>query len=555
MTAELDKFALFTGLFGGLALFLFGMDLMTAALKRAAGDKLKDLLGKVTSNRFMGAGMGAVVTGLVNSSSVTTVILVGFISAGLMTMTQSVSVIMGANIGSTVTAQILAFNVTRFALPMITLGFLISFLAKKQNTQDYGRMLLGIGLVFYGMGLMSTAMTPLRSNEAFIGFIATLENPVLAVLTGMAFTAIIQSSAATTGIVIVLAGQGIMSLETAIAVAMGANIGTCATAGLAVIGKPREAVRAAVVHVLFNVAGVLVWIMFIDQLAAFARYISPDGDVPRQVANAHTVFNVANTILFIGFTAQIARFVEWIVPDKPISKDAPLTPKYLDKELLTTPPFAIGNARREIGRLGEYVNGMLRKSLSASLSGSREELDELQAMDEPVDDLHRAILEYLGDVSKSRLSDDQSRDLMQLVSVANDLEHIADVIASDMVTSTRKRMEENAGISPQTAKRLSDYHAEVAKALEIAIQSVLTENSETAGTVRNMKEGVLEMSRYISRTRFERLKDAGGSLGRYVREVELLELLDGIFKTARRIARSQIERDESPPAPAAAPAA
>jgi len=551
MTAELDKFALFTGLFGGLALFLFGMDLMTAALKRAAGDKLKDLLGKVTSNRFMGAGMGAVVTGLVNSSSVTTVILVGFISAGLMTMTQSVSVIMGANIGSTVTAQILAFNVTRFALPMITIGFLISFLAKKQNMQDYGRMLLGIGLVFYGMGLMSTAMTPLRSNEAFIGFIATLENPVLAVLTGMAFTAIIQSSAATTGIVIVLAGQGIMSLETAIAVAMGANIGTCATAGLAVIGKPREAVRAAVVHVLFNVAGVLVWIFFIDQLAAFARYISPGGDVPRQVANAHTVFNVANTILFIGFTAQIARFVEWIVPDKPISKDAPLTPKYLDKSLVTTPAFAIENSRREIGRLGEYVTEMLRKSQEVNLSGSAEELEKLHAMDRPVDDLHRAILEYLGDVSKSRLSEEQSRDLMQLVSVANDLEHIADVVASDMVTSTRKRMDERAVISPETAKRLIAYHEEVARALEIAVQSVLTEDAETAGVVRDMKEGVLEMSRYISRTRFERLQSSDGGIGRYVREVELLELLDGIFKIARRIARSQVERNVDVEKPAA----
>ncbi len=551
MTTELDKFALFTGLFGGLALFLFGMDLMTAALKRAAGDKLKDLLGKVTSNRFMGAGMGAVVTGLVNSSSVTTVILVGFISAGLMSMTQSVSVIMGANIGSTVTAQILAFNVTRFALPMITLGFLISFLGKRQNTQDYGRMLLGIGLVFYGMGLMSTAMTPLRSNEAFIGFIATLENPVLAVLTGMAFTAIIQSSAATTGIVIVLAGQGIMTLETAIAVAMGANIGTCATAGLAVIGKPREAVRAAVVHVLFNVAGVLIWILFIDQLAAFVRSISPGGDVPRQVANAHTIFNVANTVLFIGFTAQIARFVEWLVPDKPISKDAPLTPKYLDKELLTTPAFAIENARREIGRLGEYVTGMLKLSLPANLSGSAADLEALSAMDRPVDDLHRAVLEYLGDVSKSRLSEEQSQDLMQLVSVANDLEHIADVIASDMVTSTRKRMDERAGISPETAKRLSAYHEEVARALELAVQSVLTEDAEAAGVVRNMKENVLEMSRYISRTRFERLKGAEGALGRYVREVEMLELLDGIFKIARRIARSQIERAEPDVAPAA----
>ena len=267
MTDDLDTFALFTGLFGGLALFLFGMDLMTAALKRVAGDQLKDLLGKVTGNRFMGVGLGAIVTGLVNSSSVTTVIVVGFISAGLMSMAQSVSVIMGANIGSTVTAQILAFNVTRFALPTITLGFLISFLSKRQDWQDYGRMLLGLGLVFYGMGLMSAAMAPLRSNETFLDFIATLQNPVLAVVTGIVFTAIIQSSAATTGIVIVLAGQGVMTLETAIAVAMGANIGTCATAGLAAIGKPREAVRAAVVHVLFNVAGVLIWILFIDRLA------------------------------------------------------------------------------------------------------------------------------------------------------------------------------------------------------------------------------------------------------------------------------------------------
>lgn len=544
MTGDLDKFALFTGLFGGLALFLFGMDLMTAALKRVAGDRLKDLLGKVTGNRFMGAGLGALVTGLVNSSSVTTVIVVGFISAGLMSMAQSISVIMGANIGSTVTAQILAFNVTRFALPAITLGFLISLFSKRKDRQDYGRMLLGLGLVFYGMGLMSAAMTPLRGNEAFLDFIATLQNPVLAVVTGLVFTAIIQSSAATTGIVIVLAGQGIMTLETAIAVAMGANIGTCATAGLSVIGKPREAVRAAVVHVLFNVAGVLVWILFIDRLAEFAQAVSPAGDVPRQVANAHTIFNVANTMLFIGFTTQIGRFVEWLVPDRPLAHDAPLTPKYLDKELVSTPTFAIENARREIGRLGAYVTKMLQMALPANLSGSRADLETLSEMDKPVDDLHRAILVYLGEVSKSRLSEDQSRDLMQLVSVANDLEHIADVIGSHMVTSTRKRIDEGARISPDTAKRLGDYYSAVARALEGAVQSVVTENVETANAVRDMKDKVLEMSRYISRTRFERIKNADGAIGRYVREVELLELLDGIFKTARRIARSQIERKE-----------
>ncbi len=549
MTEELDPFGLVTGLFGGLALFLFGMDLMTAALKRVAGEQLKDLLGKVTSNRFMGAGMGALVTGLVNSSSVTTVILVGFISAGLMSMAQSVSVIMGANIGSTVTAQILAFNVTRFALPMVTLGFVAAFLSRRQDWQDYGRMLLGVGLVFYGMGLMSSAMVPLRTSETFIDFIAKLENPLLAVLTGMVFTAIIQSSAATTGIVIVLAGQGMMTLETAIAVAMGANIGTCATAALASIGKPREAVRAAVVHVLFNVAGVVVWIAFIDQLAAFSRLISSEGDVPREVANAHTLFNVANTALFIGFTAQVAQFVEWLVPDKPLSEEAPPTPKYLDDLLISTPAFALQSARREIGRMGDHVDDMLAKALPAALSASRQKLIELEQMDPPVDRLHRAIIDYLGRISLSRLSDEQSRDLMQLVSVANDLEHVADRIATDITTSARKRIDERAPIDSEAARRISLYHAEVARALDQAVEAVVTENATLAATVRNMKREVVGMSRDIGRERFGHVHDgAKGALMAYVREVELVEILDGIFKTARRIARSELEPGETPAA-------
>ncbi|MCP4381261.1 MAG: Na/Pi cotransporter family protein [Hyphomicrobiales bacterium] len=523
------------------------MDLMTAALKRVAGEQLKDLLGKVTGNRFMGAGMGALVTGLVNSSSVTTVILVGFISAGLMSMAQSVSVIMGANIGSTVTAQVLAFNVTRFALPVITLGFLTVFLSKNQNWQDYGRMLLGIGMVFYGMGLMSGAMVPLRTNPAFIDFIATLENPLLAVATGMVFTAIIQSSAATTGIVIVLAGQGMMTLETAIAVAMGANIGTCATAGLASIGKPREAVRASLVHVLFNVAGVLIWIGFIDQLAAFSRLISPEGDLPREVANAHTVFNVANTALFIGFTTQIARFVEWLVPDRPLSEDAPLVPKYLEETLISTPAFALENARREIGRMGNYVDDMLNKALPAALSGSRQSITALEEMDPPVDRLHRAVIDYLGRISLSRLSDEQSRDLMQLVGVANDLEHVADRIATDIVTSSRKRINEHAQIGPAVAQRISVYHAEVSRALDQAVEAVVTENAELAEAVRNMKREVVGMSRDINREWFAQSRgQQKGALMGYVREVELVEILDGIFKIARRIARSQLEPSEQP---------
>ena len=553
MSEGLDQFALWTGLFGGLALFLFGMDQMTVALKRAAGDQLRDLLIRVTKNRFLGSAVGAAVTGLVNSSSVTTVILVGLISAGIMSMGQSVSIIMGANIGSTVTAQILAFKVTRFALPMIAAGFLVNFVSEHPPRKDYGQMLLGVGLVFYGMGLMSDAMAPLRTYEPFIGFIAALSNPIAGALAGMVFTAIIQSSAATTGIVIVLAGQGVMTLETAIAVALGANIGTCATAGLAAIGKSREAIRAAVVHVLFNVAGVAIWIGFIPQLAEFVRAISPHvaslegsariaAEAPRQVANAHTIFNVANTLLFIGFTTQIARVVEWLVPDRPAGAEKPLAPKFIDDNLLDTPAMALDSARREIGRLGDYVAGMLELALPAALSKSRASLRAIAEMDHPVDELHSALVDYLGRISITHLSPAQADELMQLVAVANDLEHVADRIATDIVTSAGKRIDERVEIPADAVERITAYHAAVLRAFRGGVSAVTDRDRDLASTVRNMKTSVRRLASRINRERFESVPRAKAhSVKEYVREIEVIEILDGIFRVARRIARSELD--------------
>ena len=552
MDFSLDHYALWTGLFGGLALFLFGMDLMTGALKRAAGDYLKEILARLTRNRFMGVGVGALVTAIVNSSSVTTVILVGFISAGLLSMSQSISVIMGANIGSTVTAQILAFKVTKFALPLIAGGFLIAALSRRSVWHEYGRMLLGFGFVFYGMGLMSDSMAPLRSYPPFIDFIAELANPVAGILAGAAFTAVIQSSAATTGIIIVLAGQGLMSLETAIAVALGANIGTCATAGLAVIGKPREAVRAALVHVIFNVAGVLVWVKFIPQLAELARLVSPDAaglstaarnatEVPRQIANAHTIFNIANTLLFIGFTTQLARFVEWVVPDRPLSDRQLLPARYLDASLLSTPSIALDNVRFEIGRLGEYVNDMLQKALPAAVSRSQRDLDALAEMDKDADELHREIVAYLGKISLASLSTDQAETLMHLVEVANDLEHVGDRIATDIVTSTRKRIEAHAQFQPSAVEPIMKLHEEVAVALRDGVKAVVDDDDELAAQVRAMKREVGGIAQHIVTEGVKRMSaDTKTGLTSYIREVELIEILDGIFKLARRIARSQL---------------
>jgi phosphate:Na+ symporter len=497
MDNPVASFELWAGLFGGLALFLFGMDVMTQALKSAAGDYMKDILGKLTRNRFVGVGMGAFVTAIIQSSSVTTVILVGFISAGLMSMSQSVAVIMGANIGTTITAQILAFKVTKLALPIIAVGFAVAFTATRNNWRQYGMIILGLGLVFYGMAVMSTALNPLRSYEPFVQFMISMTNPILGAAVGALFTAVVQSSSATTGILIVMASQGLIGLEPAIAIALGANIGTCFTAGLASIGKPREAVRAAVVHTLFNVAGVALWIFFIPQLAELAYMISPAqeglsgadrlaAETPRQIANVHTFFNVVNAFVFIGFTTQIARLVEWMIPDRPIQPDKAMLPKYLDNSLLSTPAIALETARMELRRLGNRVSEMVTAIMPAAITGSRSDLEQVAAMDKVVDALHKSIIEYLGKISLKKLSTRQSHEMMQLVSIANDLEHIGDRIATSMVMSAKKRIDEDVTVSPETAELLNDFHEVVSSTLDDAIRSVTKQkpkpNTDLAGS-------------------------------------------------------------------------
>ena len=552
MDNPLATFNLWAGLFGGLALFLFGMDVMTQALKSAAGDYMKDILGRLTRNRFVGVGMGAFVTAIIQSSSVTTVILVGFISAGLMSMSQSVAVIIGANIGTTITAQILAFKVTKLALPIIAGGFLISLTAKGNQWKQIGMILLGLGLVFYGMGIMSGALNPLRTYDPFIQFMISMQNPLLGAAVGALFTAVVQSSSATTGILIVMASQGLIGLESAIAIALGANIGTCVTAGLASIGKPREAVRAAVVHTLFNVAGVLLWITFIPQLAELAHWMSPTAEglagmdrlaaeTPRQIANIHTFFNIANALIFVGFTTQIARLVEWMIPDRPIKPQKAMLPKYLDDDLISTPSIALETVRTEIRRMGKRVRKMVREIMPAAITGTRADLEQVAEMDRVVDALHIAIIEYLGKISLANLSKRQSKELMQLVEITNGLEQIGDRVATAMVTSANKRIDEEVSVSEQTAEVLINYHAMVLETLNDALKAVASQDPVLAKEVSRRKKDFSEMSRNIMEHGLGRLTaDEPNRLKTYAREMEVMEILDGVFTVSRRIARTQL---------------
>ena len=537
-------------LFGGLALFLFGIDQMTESLKAVAGDRMRTILTKLTSSRFTGALTGAIVTSVIQSSSVTTVLVVGFTTAGLMSFSQSIGVIMGANIGTTITAQIVAFKVTKTALLMIAVGFSLLFFSKKGMIRHYGGILMGLGLVFFGMSVMSDAMQPLRSFQPFLDLMITMENPFIGILVAAAFTALIQSSSATTAIVIVMAGQGFISLPAGIALAFGANIGTCVTALLAAIGKTREAVRAATTHILFNVAGVLLWVGFVDQLAAFVTTISPlhaelvgterlAAEAPRQIANAHTVFNIANTLIFIWFTTLIARFVEWLVPDRPLDEEAIIRPRFLDDGLLATPSLALDHARLEIRHMGEQAQEMLSRIMPAILHGNTATLQEIQQIDERVDALHAEIVTYLGKISRLELSEKQTEELLRLMDAVNDLENIGDVIETNLVELGRRRIEKQVSVSTPTQEVLNGFHEIVTRSVDAAIQAVSENSVEAARSVTDMKKEIARIANSAAIHEAKRLVlNEPNRIEAYTIEMDIAEKLQRIYFFARRMART-----------------
>ena len=344
-TSSLDLSAMAMGLLGGIALFLYGVEKMTDALRAVAGDGLKDLLARSTSSRLRGVVTGTLVTAAIQSSTVTTVLLVGFIGAGLMTLEQAVPLILGANVGTTLSAQIIAFNVTQYGLLLLALGFFAGTFAKRAPVRQWGWIVMGLGVLFLGMDIMNNAMRPLRTYEPFVEFMKSMEQPFVGFLVGAVFTVLVQSSLATTSIVIVLGSQGFVTLEAGIPLILGANVGTCATALLAAVGKPPAARQAALVHTLFNALGALAWLPLVGLLAAAAREISPSAvdlegaarlaaDVPRQVANSHLLFNIANTLIALPFTASLAALARRLAPDRPSAASARFAPVNLDPAFL-----------------------------------------------------------------------------------------------------------------------------------------------------------------------------------------------------------------------------
>jgi phosphate:Na+ symporter len=553
----LDWWTMGMTLLGGLALFLFGMEQMAESLKAVAGDSMKRVLSTLTKSRIMGLITGAFVTAIIQSSSVTTVMLVGFVTANLMSLSQAVGVILGADIGTTITAQIVAFKVTKYALVLIIVGFFMIFAGKKEKTKQYGQLIMGLGLIFFGMGMMSDAMRPLRTYEPFIGLMQNVSNPLIGILVAALFTGLIQSSSATMGVIIALALQGLVSLEAGIALALGANIGTCMTAGLAAIGKPREAVRVAVAHVTFKIVGVLLIVWFIPPFADLVRQISPSADpgltgldklaseTPRQIANAHTLFNVGIAFLFLPFTPLFARFCEWVVPDAPIEKKYVIvSPKYLDDALILTPALALDRARLEIGHLGEYVQEMVDRSLPAFLSANREELKEIAEIDDKVDLLHARIIRFLGKVTRQSLTQAQSEQASKLLEAANNLENIGDLIETDTVKLAEQIVKTDLSISEETQKVLRNLHDSISQSVGLALNAIANNDERAAQSVISMKGEINMKTEAAAQHQAQRLvADAPKRLEAYTIEMEYIEKLKRIYYFSKRIAKLVVPSD------------
>ena len=546
-----DWLQLGLGLFGGLALFLAGLQSLSEGMKKAAGQAMTTVLAQLTTNRFMGALTGAFVTGVLNSSTVTTLLVVGFISGGMMTLAQSVGVIMGANIGSTVTAQLLAFDLSAYSLGPVAIGFFMLFTAKRDKVKYYGMMIMGIGLVFYGMGLMSDAMTPLRSYQPFLDILESLERPMAGIIAGAVFTAIVQSSAATVGIAIAMASGGLLALPAGITLALGANIGTAVTTAIMGImsSKSTDAVRASVVHVVFNIVGVLVWLPLIWLLVDIAVWISPSSpeldvlaragaEVPRQIANANTFFNVINTMLFIGFAGWFARLAERLVPERKPRAGVIIEPEFLNEAALVAAPIALQQVRLELGRVGDIAVGMLQDIIPAFKERDMQSINDIARRDDEIDILEEEILRYLGNIRKGTLSEQDSLNFQGLMIATDNFESLADVIETDLVSIAQKAADLNLKASEETRTMMMEVYDTVLKSVELTVQAIRDNDQHAAESVLLLKNIIRDNSESLLTRKANRLATDDQDYLKLVQlQMSFVDQMRRIYSLTKRIAK------------------
>lgn len=521
------------GLVGGLGLFLFGMAKMSEGLQNAAGDRMKRILELFTSRPIIAILTGTLTTMLIQSSSSTTVMVVGFVNAGLMNLTQAVGTIMGAAIGTTVTAQIVAFDISNFALPLIGIGAIVNFLSRKKWVQSIGLALLGLGMLFFGMHIMSDSISPLKEYQPFVNMLVNFgRNPVLGVIAGTLFTAIIQSSSATTSLIIALSLQGLIDIPSGIALIFGANIGTCITALLASLGTNVAAKRAAVSHVVFKIAGVIIFLIL---LKPFIWVITHSGTtVARQLANAHTIFNVVNTLIFYPFISQYVRIIELIVPGEVFGPG--VKPQYLDRNILHTPAALIA-ATQEALRMCDISMQMLRESFQAFMKADQRFVDSVLLKEQTINLLEKEIIVYLTEASGNPWTLKQHKKITNLLHSVHDVERVGD-LSTNIAELAQERIQHNINFSEMAVEELNTMYSKVESVYTRAIEVLRTERVEDAQNLLREDDEIDNLEKLYRETHIKRLNEGKCHPEAGVLFLDVISTLERIADHANNLAEA-----------------
>ncbi|MBQ3573304.1 MAG: Na/Pi cotransporter family protein [Clostridia bacterium] len=509
-------FTLLLGLLGGLALFLYGMQMMSDGLEAAAGNRMKRILEKLTSNRFLGVAVGAGITALIQSSSATTVMVVGFVNSGLMTLRQAVWIIMGANIGTTITGQLIALDVGALAPLLAFVGVAMIAFLKKESFHHYGNIIAGLGILFIGMNMMSSSMEPLRESETFVNLVTQFSNPLVGIVVGAVFTAIIQSSSASVGILQALAMSGVIGLPSAVYVLFGQNIGTCITAVLASIGTSRSAKRTTIIHLLFNIIGTTIFtiICMLTPLTAFMQSLTPDNPAA-QIANMHTLFNVVTTIILLPFGGYLAQLAAKILPERETEETSEYHLQYIGKldisneSHLGNSAIATSNIRNELSRMAEMVRENVSYSFSAAIKGIANHSSDIDNTEEYIDYLNKEISKYISGIMAHEANIEETSQLSAYFKIAGNLERIGDH-AMNVYGYAGTLSEKNSSFSEKAAGEIAEMQKICMRAIDL-IGNIEAVSAERLVEIAAIEQKMDDMTVQYRKNQIERMHNGSCS--------------------------------------------
>ena len=512
-----EKLQIIFGLLGGLAVFIYGMNMMSECLQKAAGEKMKSILALLTKNPVLGVIAGALTTAVLQSSSATTVMAIGFVSAGLMTLPQAISIIFGANIGTTMTAQIIAFKISDYIYIIIFIGFLISFIAKSEKAKSIGQTIFAFGLLFLGIETMGDVMKPLASSPVFTNLIGKVAHiPVLGVFVGTLMTLVVQSSSATIAVLQNFASQpgpdgvtSILGLAGAIPILLGDNIGTTITALLASIGQTKDAKRTAVAHCIFNISGCLLFIWFVKPFAALIQYISPKGPeiqvISRQIANAHTIFNITMTLIWVCLINFMVKIVMTLIPDgKAVDMD-PAKPVFLDDKIISQPAAALQLVAKEILHMSEMVKVAVGETITIVKTEEISRLEDLEEKGQQIKTLTESITEYLAALfSAGTMTEQQASQTASLMYVLSDVERMG-TLSVEVARCVREKAENKYKYTPEAMDELQKSLRTLAKMFEDSIKALQGDESVQIEKLIKRKDKIMDLDLKMRKAHVQRV--------------------------------------------------